>query len=109
MKADRTNLVIVRTGNTSSHAQWHQKKTRNFDIVNLTYSLKHQYQDHYQDRIAYEEGAKNGAIFSWLHKNISVFEDYEFIMLIDDDIDTCHDDLDRLFQYAKLADFEKAI
>jgi len=106
MKTDRTNLVIVRTGSTSSHAQWHQKKTRNFDIINLTYSLKHQYQVHYQDRIAYEEGAKNGAIFSWLQKNISVFDDYEFIMLIDDDIDTCHDDLDRLFQYAKLADFE---
>ena len=49
---------------------------------------------------------KMGQYLAGSKNNISVFEDYAFIMLINDDIDTFHNDQDRSFQYAKLAEFE---
>ena len=108
-KSSNKNLVIVRTGATSEHLSWAEApEGRSFDIIALTYGDPEQlnWDCSKQDKIEYEPGAKLGALHAWLSKNSAIFEQYEYIMLIDDDIRTNHHDINRLFRYTKTLGLE---
>jgi len=109
IKNTNKNLVIVRTGKKSEHLNWAETpEGRSFDIIALTYSDPNElnWDSNKQDNIEYEPGAKLGALHTWLSKNKSIFERYEYIMLVDDDIRTNHRDINRLFSYARTISLE---
>jgi len=101
---ERKNLVIVRAGTESQHHKWIDKteSERNFDIVALSYG--HQ-EDFFikgsHDLFHYVPGPKLKGYQDWLQTNDHIFSKYNYIALLDDDIHTSHNDLDRLFAYCQ--------
>lgn len=109
IKSTNKNLVIVRTGQESEHLNWTETpEGRSFDIIVLTYidPEKLDWDNKKQDKIEYEPGEKLGALHAWLSNSSSIFEQYEYIMLVDDGIRTNHRDINRLFNYTKMLSLE---
>ena len=108
---NRPNLVLIRAGANSLHPQWKDASSldRNFDIIALPYEQeKDIFPENSHDELHYTPGPKVKGYYDWIINNQSIFSDYEFIALIDDDIITTHTDLSRLFQYCKTLNLELA-
>jgi len=110
-QANHPNLVLIRAGAKSLHPKWTDATSpdRNFDIIALPYEQKEDtYPENSHDALYYTPGPKVKGYYDWIKNNKSIFSDYEFIALIDDDIITTHRDLSRLFQYCKTLNLELA-
>jgi len=108
---NRPNLVLVRAGGESLHPQWRDTSSpnRNFDVIALPYEQKEDiYPEHSHDDLHFAPGPKVKGYYEWIKNNTSIFADYDYIALFDDDIITTHHDLSRLFQYCKILKLQLA-
>lgn len=108
---DRPNLVLTRAGAKSLHPRWKDdcNPERNFDIIALSYEQEENtYPENSHDALYYAPGSKVKGYYDWIKSNRSIFSDYEYIALIDDDVITTHADLNRLFQYCKTLNLQLA-
>ncbi len=103
----RKNLVIVRAGKNTLHANWlAASEPRNWDLIVSLYD-----DVPYQALVDEEVIRIKGGKFDGLYKTIASFDDllatYEYVWLPDDDILTSQGDINRLFDF--MSEYDLAV
>ena len=108
---NKKNLLLVRSGRSSLHPAWKDERSpcRDFDIIALAYGMKEdKYPEGSHDHFYFCPGPKSSGYYSWINENRSIFEEYKYIALFDDDIYTTHTDISRIFEYCEALDISLA-
>ena len=94
----KDNLLITSIGdNTVFHKSWYcDIKFRNYDIIFLYYgSEPYSILNEYCDIFIKSKGSKINNIMSNMSR--INFDNYKYIFMIDDDINICHNNINKLF------------
>lgn len=93
----RTNLIIVRAGDTSLHPQWFTSRDRSWDIA-VSYYGEHpeRYRGQY-DMLHLYRGSKWLGIHDFVQSNVDLVAGYEYVWLPDDDLLATSATIDEFF------------
>lgn len=93
------NLVIVRAGRNSLHPTWLSTEVApDFDVLITAYDQRAPSLDHPNVANVSLPGSKVAGYFDTFERFPQMFEHYQYIALIDDDIATSTESLNRLFE-----------
>jgi hypothetical protein len=104
------NLVIIPAGKTSEHQKWVQDhRDHGFDLCILNYGMADGFTDLNSKNAKYvinQSGMKFKLLSSFLKNDSSVSEDYERMLLMDDDITTSPIEIEKFFRICEDNNFD---
>ncbi len=89
-------LVVLRCGDKSLHPNWVTKES-NFDVVLSYFGDSIQYDLSHIEYVHYFKGSKWEGLYDFFKNNYSIWKDYDYIWLPDDDLDTTAKNLNEYF------------
>jgi hypothetical protein len=106
------NLVIIPAGKTSEHQKWTQDhRDHEFDLCLLNYGMPDGFGDINSKNAKYvinKSGMKFKLLSSFIQDNLSVVDDYDRILLMDDDITTSPIEIEKFFRICEENNFDLA-
>ena len=96
------NLVLVRAGDQSLHPQWLTTGPRSFDLAVSYFGDAKDGGCAGADLYTRFKGGKWNGIARFFEERPTLLSDYDYIWLPDDDLRTTTEDIERIFQLARL-------
>jgi len=93
----RKNLVFLQAGPQSTHRRWYGDGPRSWDLV-VNYYDQRGLDLGFGDAVFFQAGTKFTAVHMLLSQNAEVFANYDYVLLLDDDILVSMEALDALFR-----------
>ena len=99
MKSKRRNLVFVRVGKNSLHRSWIDENIpRTWDLQLSQYDDDPDIGSGGDLPLSIDKGTKWDSVYRYLISNPDLFEHYEYMMFLDDDLKLTTRDFNRLFE-----------
>jgi hypothetical protein len=106
------NLVIIAAGKTSEHQKWSQNHLdHGFDLCILNYSEGFTFNDKNTLSARYlstKAGMKFKLIAEFYENNPDAINDYEYVFMMDDDIETNPSEIQKFFEVCEQDQFDLA-
>jgi len=104
------NLVIIPAGKNSEHQKWEQDhRDHGFDLCIMNYATPFVFSDRNSQNAKFvmnENGMKFKLMTKFIDQNPSVVEDYDYVLLMDDDISTSPIEIEKLFDVCRSENFD---
>lgn len=100
IRSKKKNLVLLRCGSGSLHEKWLRDDARTWDLLSSCYDKKF-VQNNFADVSVFQNGTKFTSTLLLYEQYPELFDAYDYILLLDDDIVPRFEDIDKLFAFCR--------